>query len=141
LHLPPLKERKKDIPFLINHFVSEFCGSEGIEIDPEVVSALMDYDYPGNIRELKTIIQAALNLCQGQSISIKHIPKHIRKRGPFSKNANPPETASFLTLQQMEKTYILKVYKQLGKNKSQTARVLGVALNTLRNKLASYRMD
>ena len=141
LNLPPLRERKDDIPLLLKHFISEFGGPDGINIDEEVISALMKYDYPGNIRELKSIIQSALNLCQGRTISFKHIPKNIKMKEHSRKKAFPSEIEPLLTLQQMEKKYILNVYDQLGKNKSQTARVLGIALNTLRNKLESYLVE
>ena len=90
----------------------------------------MDYHYPGNVRELKAIVQAAVNLAQNEPISVKHlsIDSNLKKR-----TAEP-----IVPLQQIEKKYILKVYNELGENKSQTARALGIALNTLRTRLESY---
>ena len=71
LHLPPLRERKEDIPTLVSSFVEEYRGSAGADFEPGVMSLLEAYHYPGNIRELKTLIQAALNLAQGRPISAK----------------------------------------------------------------------
>ncbi len=126
---------------MINHFIIEFCGPDGINIEEEVLSTLRKYDYPGNIRELKSILQAAVNLAQGKTIALEHLPKEILMRGQFVSKNQDPETEPIQTLQQMEKKYILKVYKKFGKNKSQTARALGIALNTLKSKLEMYDVE
>lgn len=138
LSLPPLRERTADIPILIRSFIEKFCGSRGADIEEEVFSLLMDYDYPGNIRELKAIIQAAVNLSQGRPISAKFLPPQLVKRKPFSTAAHPPEPEAIISLEQVEKDHVLSVYNLLGKNKSRTARSLGIGLNTLRRKLESY---
>ena len=141
LHLPPLRERKNDIPSLIKHFVIEFCGPDGINIEAEVLATLRKYDYPGNIRELKSIIQSTVNLAHGKTITIEHLPKNIPIQEKLSNKSNDIEPKPTLTLKQMEKKYILNVYNKFGKNKSQAARVLGIALNTLKSKLESYSVE
>jgi len=141
LHLPPLRERKEDIPLLINHFLSELTDSDDIVVDEDAFSALMEYDYPGNVRELRSIILSAVNLSQANTISLRHLPGKIQLKRQSGKKSHTAELGSLLTLQQIEKRHILSVYEQLGKNKSQTARVLGIALNTLRTKLESYQVD
>ena len=103
------------------------------------MSLLMDYDYPGNIRELKAIIQAAVNLAQGRPISAKYLPPQLVKQKGVTAVAHRPEHETIATLEQVEKEHILDVYNLMGKNKSQTARSLGIGLNTLRRKLESYR--
>ncbi len=138
LHLPPLRERKDDIPLLITHFIKEFCGSSGTSIKMKALSRLIAYDYPGNVRELKSVIQSALNLAQGQPIGSKHLPKNVRKQGSKSKAPQAAAADKILTLGQMEKDHIIGVYERMGRNKSRTARVLGIGLNTLRRKLESY---
>jgi DNA-binding NtrC family response regulator len=140
LHLPPLKERKEDIPLLLTAFLEEFCGSGGADIEEEAMTLLMSYDYPGNIRELRSIIQAAVNLAQGRPISAKDFPAHLRKRSVVE----PEQTSdneSIAPLSEVEKKHILKAYRTLNKNKSQTARALGIGLNTLRRKLESYGVE
>ena len=138
LSLPPLRERKEDIPILIRSFIEEICGSRGADVEEEVFSLLMDYDYPGNIRELKAIVQSAVNLAQGQPISARFLPPQLVKQKKVTTAAHPPEHEAIATLEQAEKDHILKVYNLLGKNKSRTARSLGIGLNTLRRKLKAY---
>ena len=138
LPLPPLRERTADIPILIRSFIEEFCGSRGADVEEEVFPLLIDYDYPGNIRELKAIIQAAVNLSQGRPISAKFLPPQLVKRIPSSTAAHLPEPEAIIPLEQVEKDHVLSVYNLLGKNKSRTARSLGIGLNTLRRKLESY---
>jgi DNA-binding NtrC family response regulator len=138
LHLPPLKHRKDDIPLLISSFVEEFCGRSGIDIGEEAMSILMAYDYPGNIRELKSIIQSAVNLAQGNTITVKSLPPHLRKLKTNSTRDETMESETIVPLEETEKAHILKVYRQMGKNKTRTADVLGISLNTLRRKIEGY---
>ncbi len=138
LHLPPLKERKEDIPLLITGFVEEYCGPSGADIKEDTMSLLMNYDYPGNIRELKSILQSAVNLAQGKPISVKHLPPQLAKRKPTSTVKIKSESQPIVPLARVEKDHILTVYAQTGKNKSQTAKLLGIGLNTLRRKLDTY---
>ena len=100
---------------------------------------LLDYDYPGNIRELRTIIQSAVNLAQGRSITPSSLPGHLRNR--VSRVTPRSDTFSIVPLAEVEKNHILEVYNRLDKNKSQTAKALGIGLNTLRRKLESYGID
>ena len=141
LHLPPLRERENDIPLLIQSFLQEFCGPPGANIEDKALSLLLDYEYPGNIRELKAIIQSAVNLCQGRPISIKYLPDNLRKRNLLKGSGRSSESGAILPLGQVEKKHILQTYKQLNQNKSQTARVLGIGLNTLRRKLESFGVN
>jgi DNA-binding NtrC family response regulator len=141
LHLPPLWQRRDDIPLLMGKFLEEYSGSQGTRIEEDAMSLLMNYDYPGNIRELKSIVQAAVNVAQGRPISIRYLPENLRKQMLKSKDANRSTADGILSLDQVEKNHILSVYEQMGRNKSRTARVLGVGLNTLRRKLGSYGVN
>ena len=139
LHLPPLRERAEDIPLLINTFLSEFPNHTGrSRIAEGAMALLMAYDYPGNIRELRSIIQAGVNLAQGKPISVNLLPAQIQKQRSFLKQSQQIEPGPLIPLAQVEKSYILKAYHHTGRNKSKTARTLGIGLNTLRRKLASY---
>ena len=140
LHLPPLNERKEDIPLLTTSFLEELCGPGGTDIEEQAVSLLMNYNYPGNIRELRSIIQSAVNLAQGGPISANHFPAYLRKKVVMK----PHETSmsdSIAALSEVEKEHILKVYHHFSKNKTQTARILEIGLNTLRRKLESYGLE
>jgi DNA-binding NtrC family response regulator len=124
---------------LINSFLKENAGNAPLPtITDAAMSCLLHYDYPGNVRELKSVIQAAINLAQGRPITPALLPQAIRnakadiKTGP-SERACLPETLSAV-----EKQHILRVYKMMQQNKSKTARTLGIGLNTLRRKLSAY---
>jgi transcriptional regulator with PAS, ATPase and Fis domain len=142
LHLPPLKERVEDIPLLIDHFLSELGHSGGsLHVDDTVLDALMAYEFPGNVRELKSIIQSAVNLSGGRVISIDCLPEHLRRRRTFVSDKRLPHDTHGLQLADVEKQHILNVYERMGRNKVRTARVLGVGLNTLRRKLKAYAVS
>jgi transcriptional regulator with PAS, ATPase and Fis domain len=137
VQLPPLRERREDIPLLAERFLAEFRRSkEAIEIDDDAMSVLLDFDYPGNIRELRSIIQSAVNLAQGKPITVSCLPGYLQSRkGTLKTNG------SIVPLEDVEKEHILKAYDATNKNKVQTARILGIGLNTLRRKLEAYGVD
>ena len=140
LHLPPLRERKEDIPLLADKFLKEFSDISFKEgISKEAIILLINYDYLGNIRELRSIIQLAVNLAQGKQISANCLPTHLRKRKPVARSYSQKEDGSSVaTLEELEKVHILKVYEQTGRIKTQTAKLLSISLNTLRRKLEAY---
>jgi two-component system response regulator AtoC len=141
-HLPPLRERREDIPLLVGKFLGDLRGVSGnCGIEEEAISLLMDYDYPGNIRELRSILQAAVNLAKGLPISTHSLPSYLRGRKPFSKGGFRKGDCPTVPLMEVEKGHILGVYEQMGRNKVQTAKLLAIGLNTLRRKLASYGVE
>jgi len=140
LHLPPLRERKEDILLLAEKFLIDYTNKEAA-FDEDARCLLMEYDYPGNIRELKSILQSAVNLSQGRPISPDVLPAHLKQRKSISKCLSPPGPEKITPLAQIEKSHIIDVYKQTGRNKSLSARHLGIGLNTLRRKLRSYGID
>lgn len=140
LHLPPLRERTDDILLLSRKFLEKYydVNQEGF-IDQSALNLLLRYPYPGNVRELKSILQSAVNLAQGEPIHERHLPVHITAT---LKECLEDEIiladSKIRPLAEVEKDHILHAYKQTGENKSKTARLLGIGLNTLRRKLASY---
>jgi transcriptional regulator with PAS, ATPase and Fis domain len=108
-------------------------------IDEEVLGLLRQYHYSGNIRELRSVIQSAVNLAQGGAITSDLLPAPFRENQK-TRAASPPDDDldAGLSLADREKTYLLKVYRQLNQNKSRTARRLGIGLNTLRRKLKAH---
>jgi DNA-binding NtrC family response regulator len=147
LHLPELKDRKEDIPLLINKFIKEYCDSSGQEqditcsIEDDAMSYLMSYDYPGNIRELKSIVNSALNLTEGRRITPAVIPEIARRAKKISAVDKDSASEPFASLELIEKNHILKVYNQMKKNKSKTADILGIDRNTLRKKIQFYEVE
>ena len=142
LHVPPLRERREDIPVLVDGFLRELGKEPGSQsVEPDAMSLLMEYDYPGNIRELRSIIQATVNLVQPRPISSKSLPSYVQKHRKSTKN--PPETGGHASvlLAEVEKAHILRVYEGTGENKAQTAKLLDIGLSTLRRKLESYGLE
>ena len=142
VHLPPLRERAIDIPELANHFLKKYAGKNRKNIQgfhPEVLSRLMTYDWPGNIRELENTIERAVILCLGEQITLQVLPPH------FFPGAVTPQTASRtpdeMTLRDLEKEAIRATLQRTGNNKSMTARVLGIARQTLLNKIKEYNLE
>ncbi len=142
LHLPPLRERREDIPLLVERFVEESRPAGGpLAMDEAALTALMEYRLPGNVRELKAIVQSAVNLAQGRTIALGCLPPYVQSRKASSGEPEPGGDAAILPLVEVERRHILSVYRRLGGNKMRTARALGLGLNTLRRRLKDYRVD
>jgi DNA-binding NtrC family response regulator len=139
LHLPPLRQRREDVPLLVSRFIEEICGADGINMHEDVMALLTHHDYPGNVRELRSIVHAAINLAQGRKITPACLPEHLRKK-PV-RPLDPAFSSEVKPLAHVEKNYILKVYEETGRNKTQAALLMEISLNTLRRKLESYGVD
>jgi two-component system response regulator AtoC len=139
LHLPPLNQRPQDIPLLAGHFLSHcpFSGEPPF-ITSDAMELLMHYPFPGNIRELRSILQTAANLSQGAPISSAFFPEEVRQCGPRPLKGGVAGYGNVVPLAQWEKEYVVKIYERSGRNKTLTAKWLGIGVNTLRRKLSSY---
>jgi two-component system response regulator AtoC len=140
LFIPPLRERRDDIPPLSGYFLDRFSKEfkKTVEyVSDEVISLFMSYDFPGNVRELEHIIERAVIVADGNSIEFKHLP--IR----FQKADAPPTDATrkFLSLAEMEKQHILEVLEATGGNKSKTTEILGISRAALWRKLKQFKED
>jgi len=140
LFIPPLRERRDDIPPLCGYFIHQFSKEfeKAVEyISEEVISTFMSYDFPGNVRELEHIIERAVILADGNTIEFKHLPRR------FHKADSPPldATRTFMTLVEMEKKYILEVLEATGGNKSKATELLGISRTALWRKLKQFKED
>jgi DNA-binding NtrC family response regulator len=138
IFLPPLRERKEDIPLLVQYFAkmsSEKMGKNLVPISPEVMHSLMNYSWPGNIRELENAIESALALSPDGKIK----PNNIRLKGT-TENVLPNlvNPKSGTTLDRLEKDFILLTLQKFNGNKEKAAKALGITSRTLRNKLHNY---
>jgi transcriptional regulator with PAS, ATPase and Fis domain len=134
LDLPPLRERKEDIPMLVKHFISRFnrLRERPIkELSQEALSLLMFYNYPGNIRELENIIEHASVLCSKAQIEIHCLPENLR----FSVSTPLTQTSITAVTQSAEARVILEVLKRNHYNRLATARELGIHKSTLYRKM------
>ena len=140
LHLPPLRERREDIILLARKFLEKYYDvNNGSFMEKGALELLMRYQYPGNIRELKSILQSAVNLANGEAIRETHLPSHLMATlKDCVDEAQALAVEPVKPLAEVEKDHILKAYKQTRENKSKTAKLLGIGLNTLRRKLSSY---
>jgi transcriptional regulator with PAS, ATPase and Fis domain len=142
LHLPPLRDRKEDIPLLVSYLLQKHFGVAGNHIvEPKVMDLLMAYSFPGNVRELQSIILSSLNLAQGKPISIQDLPDELKKQKTAVRSDRVLVKEPVVPLSEVEKAHILEIYTQMENNKSKTARLLGIGLNTLRRKLLSYGVN
>ncbi len=144
LHMPPLRDRIDDIPLLINAFLEKYEEyRSGPRLAAEALGRLMEYKWPGNVRELKSLIQSAVNLARGRRVELQHLPEHIRSlpKSTSKDTVAPSASMTIVPMAAVEKTHILNTYNLLDRNKSQTAKALGIGLNTLRRKLAAYGLD
>lgn len=138
ISLPPLCQRQEDIPLLVDYFVEHFNRLKGKQIPgltQGAMTALMMYDWPGNIRQLENAIEHAFVLCPDGLIHPHHLPERIQ---PFSKTDQLPEG---ITLKDVEKSAIIQALKRNQWKKVATARELGIDKNTLRRKILRYEIE
>ena len=140
-NLPPLCQRKEDIPLLCYYFLNKYAkemNKEVKEISEEAMELLLSYDYPGNVRELENIIARAVALTNSSKIELSHLPEDLKKFKIFTfrkKNFPLP------TLEEQEKEYIKMVLKEVGGNKTLAAQILGIDRATLWRKLKKYSLE
>jgi len=137
LELPPLRDRKEDIPLLVNHFISRFNRLHNKNIccvTNEVTTTLLGYDYPGNVRELENIIEHCFVLCEGEIIEAKHLPASVR---PALK-ADKSEDSEPATIKQMEIILITQALQRNKGNKTAAAKQLGIDKSTLFRKMKAF---
>ena len=147
--VPPLRERKDDIPLLVDHFLDLFCRKEGRDrsvILPEVVELLKLYDWPGNIRELKNIIERLVIMSHGRSITVDQLPDYIRGQMLHPDAASRIEgggSSSTLRMarEDFEREFILQKLEEFGWNISKTAEAIELERSNLHRKIKSYGID
>ena len=146
--IPPLRERREDIPLLVAHFLERYMVKnrrKGLRFSDEVVQALIHYDWPGNVRELEHVVESAATLSPLPVIGLDSIPAKIGQSSGAERLLEPllpgHEGSALPPLSEVEKLYILKVLKEVDGNKSLASRVLGLDRKTLRLKLKQYGYD
>jgi PAS domain S-box-containing protein len=140
LQLPPLRERREDVPLLVEHFISKFNRLQDkhvIGVSEEVMTALLSCDYPGNVRELENVIEHAFVLCASGLIELKHLPPEFRA-GP---GIEPEQARGGLSLKGMERLHIAETIRRHGGNRTAAARELGIDPSTLFRKIKSLGIE
>ncbi len=137
IDIAPLRERKEDVPDLVNLFISRFAGESGKDIEgitPQAMQMLVNYHWPGNVRELQNIVERACALSKGPQLEASDI--HIDARSSKGANGSPGFLPDGMTLEQWEDEMVQEALKRANGNKSQAARLLGLSRNALRYRLS-----
>ncbi len=132
--LPPLRKRKKDIPLLANYSLKQFEPEKEIKITRNAMKKLTEYNWPGNIRELQNVVSYAVVMSDGDTIGVDDLPPEILSRTPF------PHIKYGMSISEMEKALIAMTLERHAGNRKEAARILGISLRTLHNKIKEYRI-
>lgn len=143
LELPPLRERTKDIPLLVDHFLKMFAAfheKPGLQIDVETTDFLIQYDYPGNVRELQNIIRRAVILCREKNISPQYLPPEVLyKNSPAIEGSFTSfHEAKAQTVEEFERTYLTSMLMKCGGIISRAAEHSGLSERNFHEKLKKY---
>lgn len=141
IHVPPLRERKEVIPVLLGHFLGYYAkklNKSISKIDSEVIEIIQQYDFPGNVRELKHMVERAVILCEGKVIHIEQFDHLKEKMSKTLSGQNPSMPA--LQLDQIEKESIITAMAHAGYNKSKAARLLNISRQALDRRIEKFRI-
>jgi DNA-binding NtrC family response regulator len=141
VEVPPLRSRGSDTLHLAHHFLKVFAERSGkptLELSERAAERLMAYEWPGNVRELENCIEHAVALARFDQVTVEDLPEKLRGylAGSFVATANDP--TEIVTMEELEKRYLLRVFKLVGNNKSRAAEVLGIDRRTMYRKLERY---
>ena len=143
IHLPALKDRPGDIALLVSRFIKEFSAANGNNvtgIDAKAIKALEDYPWPGNVRQLRNVVEKMCVLSAGGKLTLDDVPVEITSAMPTVASGSPAAPAAAQsTLAETEKDTILRVLAECGNNKSKAAIKLGISRRTLHRKLNEWR--
>jgi two-component system NtrC family response regulator len=142
IEIPPLRERKEDIPPLVSTFVKRFAqklGKTEPEITPEAFEKILDYAWPGNVRELQNAIEYAVVLARHNLITVKELPTEVQLPAVLQMTERgEPQSAKTQSLNEMERNAILQALAQTHGNKKRAAQLLGIQRPTLYNKMKRF---
>ncbi len=136
IKLPPLRERKNDIPLLVNAFLEKFADPQGQArtISEDAIARLLAYDWPGNVRELENAVERAVALGSGPILHVGDLPSNLQ----YGTQERLPDKDEFLPLEELERRAILRALREAGGDKLAAARLLGIGKTTLYRKLKQY---
>ena len=144
LNIPPLRERKEDIPFLAEHFVHKLSRDLGVQVESiteGAIAKLVEYYWPGNIRELENVMERSMVMARGKTLEASDILLDTAVRAQHSNHSADSFLPDGLTLEQYEQSLIKEALKRAAGNKSQAARLLGLTRNALRYRLDQMGLD
>lgn len=139
IHLPGLARRKEDIPLLTRHFMDKYgllFHKDVRGLSPRAECILLDYDFPGNVRELENIVERAVALCDSETITEADLPRDLRQMDVASVDGE-----KLMSLEEMERQHIGRVLERTGRNKGLASQILGIPRTTLWRKLKQFKFD
>jgi DNA-binding NtrC family response regulator len=139
IRIPPLRERREDIPLLAEHFLERLAhelGKDVSEISEAALKLLMDYNWPGNVRELENAVERAIVTCRGHELTEEHFA-FLAQNGAVTKPLTFP---AGMTLADMEKRLIIATLERTGGNIKESAGILGIDRSTLYEKIKRYEI-
>jgi DNA-binding NtrC family response regulator len=136
--LPPLRERREDIPLLLHHFLQCYNSRFGkkVTFTSEAIGALMEYDFPGNVRELENIVERCVTLVEGGAVAKDALPPHL-----VLKDAQAPSPLLSEVAGEAEREHIIRTLRATGGNKTRAAEILGISRKTLWEKINTYGIE
>jgi DNA-binding NtrC family response regulator len=146
IRLPPLRERREDVPLLAHSFLKEFArelGKDVKDFTAEALETLINYSWPGNVRELRTAMEHAVVLCRGDRVAVRDLPPSTRSGAGVAADAAapPPLTPGDFTVKEAEKHLIVRALKDCDGNRTLAAKKLGMSRRTLHRKLHAYHLE
>src|SRR5881398_1093462 len=144
IEVPPLRERKQDIPPLVTFFVKQFAqqlGKSEPEISPEAFQKLLDYSWPGNVRELQNAMEYAVVIARQDTVGVKELPGELQLPAALQQIERSVVSQGVQSLDEMERVTILQALAQCHGNKKKAAELLGIQRPTLYNKLKRYAIE
>lgn len=143
IHLPLLRERKDDVPLLVYHFLKKYTAKSGKkieEISPDALSRMLEYNWPGNIRELENAIERAVALSRGIILTVKDLPTLIAQGEPQITITEKSPTTIEGIVKDAEKEHIIRILRETGGKKNEAAKILGISRKTLWEKINLYKI-
>jgi two-component system, NtrC family, response regulator AtoC len=142
VHLPPLRERRSDIPMLVHHFLNRYSPAAHLQVTAAAMKSLLQYEWPGNVRELENCIARAVTLGDQQTIDVHDLPPAIRTDQPIVHETSGQDASSLSTtaLAEMERMTIVRVFEQAHGDKALAGKMLGISRATLYRKLKRYNI-
>ncbi len=140
IEIPPLRERREDIPKLMDRFLRQFCQqmSKALpRLDPEILELFRNYPWPGNVRELQNAMEHAVVLCDGSALQPRHLPREIQHPHLAT---NPNRLPPSLSLADVEHEALLEALRQSGGNKARAARLLGIHRATIYSRMRHFKI-
>ena len=139
--IPPLRERRSDIPLLAHYFLKKFQeGDAAVRIDPAVLGRLEKYPWPGNVRELANVIQMTMVFCRGNRIVIEDLPPHLGEQAVAAQTHPQGEIDLLKMVEDLEKKWISAKLEESGGNQEKTAKLLGITRKMLLGRLRKYKI-